>query len=157
MNVSYLAVQATIHDLDDLVPLFDHYRSFYHQPSDVKAAREFLLARLEHAQSMIYIARDSATSQAVGFVQLYPSFSSISMKRVWVLNDLYVQEDRRRQGVAELLLEQARGFAVKTGAKGIELSTAPDNATAQALYHKQGYTKDDEFIHYFLDLTKKSH
>ncbi|MNW27288.1 Acetyltransferase (GNAT) family protein [compost metagenome] len=153
MNVSYSAVQATIHDLDDLVPLFDHYRSFYHQPSDVKAAREFLLARLEHAQSVVFIARDLSNNQAVGFTQLYPSFSSLSMKRVWVLNDLYVLEDCRRQGIAELLLEQARGLAVKTNAKGIELSTAPDNATAQALYQKQGYVRDDEFIHYFLDLT----
>ena len=153
MNVSYSAGQATIHDLDDLVPLFDHYRSFYHQPSDVKAAREFLLARLEHAQSVVFIARDLSNNQAVGFTQLYPSFSSLSMKRVWVLNDLYVLEDCRRQGIAELLLEQARGLAVKTNAKGIELSTAPDNATAQALYQKQGYVRDDEFIHYFLDLT----
>jgi len=153
MNVSYSAMQATIHDLDDLVPLFDHYRSFYHQPSDVKAAREFLLARLEHAQSVVFIARDLSNNQAVGFTQLYPSFSSLSMKRVWVLNDLYVLEDCRRQGIAELLLEQARGLAVKTNAKGIELSTAPDNATAQALYQKQGYVRDDEFIHYFLDLT----
>lgn len=153
MNVSYSAVQATIHDLDDLVLLFDHYRSFYRQPSDVKAARDFLLARLGHAQSVIFIARDLANSQAVGFTQLYPSFSSLSMKRVWVLNDLYVLENCRRQGVAKLLMEQARGFAVKTGAKGIELSTAPDNAAAQALYQKQGYVRDDEFVHYFLDLT----
>jgi hypothetical protein len=37
--------QATIRDLEQLVPLFDGYRQFYDHARDVAAAREFLLAR----------------------------------------------------------------------------------------------------------------
>lgn len=88
--------QATVEDLDTLVPLFDAYRQFYRQPSDMEGARRFLLARFENNQSVIFIAFRNGT--ATGFVQLYPSFSSTAMARILVLNDLFVAADARRQG-----------------------------------------------------------
>ncbi|MBH5320349.1 GNAT family N-acetyltransferase [Paenibacillus sp. GSMTC-2017] len=152
MNINYSVSQATINDLNDLASLFDLYRVFYGQPSNAEGAKQFLFERFDHAESIIYIARCSSTNQAIGFTQLYPTFSSISMKRSWVLNDLYVVEEYRKHGVAKKLLEEVKGFAILTGAKGIALSTAPDNKKAQSLYEQLGYVKDDEYYQYFLTL-----
>lgn len=149
---SIIVQQATLEQLDEVAALFDAYREFYGQSSDPEGARGFLLDRFEHMQSVIFIAIDQGTGRAIGFTQLYPVFSSISMKRAWILNDLYVQESARGRGAAKLLLEQAKLHGRLTGAKGIELSTAPDNTTAQALYEKFGFERDDAFLHYYLTL-----
>lgn len=152
MTMSYSIVQATIDDLTDLAPLFDLYRVFYKQPSNLEGAKEFLFQRFNHAESVIFIARTASDKQAVGFVQLYPTFSSISMKRSWILNDLYVREEHRKEGIAELLLQQVKEFAAKTKAKEIALSTAPDNLKAQSLYEKHDYVRDNQFYQYYLTL-----
>ena len=92
--------QAVLSDLEALVPIFDGYRQFYGRQSDISAAREFLLARFNHGESVLFIAhKDNAP---VGFTQLYPSFSSVSLARVFVLNDLFVHEQARRKGAASM-------------------------------------------------------
>jgi GNAT superfamily N-acetyltransferase len=142
--------QATINDLTQLVPLFDAYRVFYKQPSDKEGAEKFLFERFEHGESVIFMAKDN--EEAVGFTQLYPIFSSVSMQRLWLLNDLFVMEQGRRKGIAEKLMNAAKDFAILTRAKGLTLSTAIDNHDAQRLYERLGYKKDDGFIQYFLRL-----
>ncbi|MEK6226106.1 MAG: GNAT family N-acetyltransferase [Chloroflexota bacterium] len=87
-----------------------------------------------------------------GFTQLYPSFSSVSLKRLWILNDLFVRSDIRRGGVGRALLERARRHAVDTGAKGLVLNTGVTNTPAQTLYESCGWKKDDEFFQYHLFL-----
>ncbi|WP_338068617.1 GNAT family N-acetyltransferase [Paenibacillus paeoniae] len=144
--------QATLEQLEEVVQLFDAWRVFYGQPSDPEGARSFLFDRFEHSESVIFLAIDQVSGQAVGYTQLFPVFSSISMKRSWILNDLYVDESFRGRGAAQLLLDQVKRFGGLTKAKGIELSTAPDNLRAQALYEKNGYKRDEEFLHYFLTL-----
>lgn len=134
-------------DVDALAVLFDAYRQFYRQPSDVPAARAFLAERLRREESVIFFA--VAGDDMLGFTQLYPSFSSVSLRRLWVLNDLYVRPEGRRGGVAKRLLERARQWAVQTGAKGLALATAPDNAAARALYESSGW-RPDGFRHYEL-------
>jgi GNAT superfamily N-acetyltransferase len=140
-------VRATTKDLDDLVPLFDAYRQFYGQRSDPRAARAFLGDRIEHDESVIYVAYADG-GEAAGFTQLYPSFSSVSLKRLWVLNDLFVRSDIRRGGVGRALLERARRHAVETGAKGLILNTAVTNKAAQTLYESCGWHREDEFLQY---------
>ena len=142
-------VRAGIGDLDDLTPLFDGYRQFYGRRSDPAAGREFLRERIERDESVIYIARTDA-NEAAGFTQLYPSFSSVSMQRLWILNDLFVPSDVRRGGVARALLERARRHAIDAGAKGLVLSTGVTNKAAQALYESCGWRRDDEFFQYHL-------
>ena len=142
--------QATINDLKQLVPLFDAYRVFYKQPSDKEGAEKFLFERFEHGESVIFMAKDN--EEAVGFTQLYPIFSSVSMQRLWLLNDLFVMEQGRRKGIAEKLMNAAKDFATLTRAKGLILSTATDNHDAQRLYERLGYKKDDDFVQYFLRL-----
>ncbi len=138
-------------DLHDLVPLFDGYRQFYGQRSDIAGARAFLSDRIQRGESVIYVAY-TGPREAVGFTQLYPSFSSVSLKPLWILNDLFVRSEVRRGGAGRALLERARQHAAETGAKGLVLSTAVTNKTAQNLYESCGWQQDDEFLHYHLFL-----
>jgi len=142
-------VRAGHEDLDDLVPLFDGYRQFYGQRSDFDGARAFLGERLRRSESVIYVAR-SDPDAPVGFTQLYPSFSSVSMKAIWILNDLFVRRDLRRSGVARRLLERAAQHAIETGARGLWLATGVANVAAQRLYESGGWRRDSEFQHYYL-------
>jgi len=150
VNDPILIMQATVRDLEQLAPVFDQYRVFYKQASDLEAAKQFLFEKFEHRESVIFLAKHRPTDQIVGFTQLYPSFSSISLQRTWILNDLFVCADYRKQGIATKLLNQAKEFAALTKAKGLELSTATDNAAAQKCYEGLGYQRDDGFFHYFL-------
>lgn len=145
--------QAGLDDLDKVVPLFDSYRVFYAQDSDVEAARRFLLARMANGESVILIA--SGGAQALGFCQLYPIFSSTSMSRTFVLNDLFVDSQARRLGVAARLLAAAADYATRLGASGLSLSTAIDNHRAQALYEKSGWVRDSQFLTYELALPRE--
>lgn len=132
---------ATVADLDTLAPLFDAYRVFYAQPSDLTRAREFLQQRLSQSQSTVLLAQlDGA---AAGFTQLYPLFSSVRTAPLWLLNDLYVAPQARRRGVAQGLLQAAAEFARAQGAAGLMLETARDNAPARALYRAAGWSEDD--------------
>lgn len=139
-------VRAELDDLETLVPLFDGYRMFYRQPSDPVGARAFLAERLKRSESVVFLA--VADGVVVGFTQLYPSFSSVSMRRLWVLNDLFVAPEGRRSGAGRALLERAERWARETGAKGLTLSTEITNLAAQRLYESAGWTKDADFVHY---------
>ena len=139
-------VRAELDDLEALVPLFDGYRAFYGQKSDPAGARAFLTERIRRGESVIFLA--VVDRAVVGFTQLYPLFSSVSMKRLWLLNDLFVAPDARKSGAGRALLERAERWAAETGAKGMTLSTQLTNTTAQRLYESCGWTKDDEFLHY---------
>lgn len=143
--------RATPDDLDALTRLFDAYRVFYRQASDPALARAFLHERLQRAESVIFIAR-GASGDAVGFTQLYPSFSSVSARRTWILNDLFVVRDARRRGVARALMERARAFASETGALRLMLETAEDNHPGRSLYESLGYLHDAGTRHYILAL-----
>ena len=142
--------QATMKDLEGAATLFNMYRTFYQQTPDLDGAKAFIKSRLENEDSVIIVAK--LNHEYVGFTQLYPTFSSISMKRAWILNDMFVDSKARNQGVGGKLLQKAKVFASETGAKSITLETTPDNEAAQGLYEKNGYKKDDQFYHYYLEL-----
>ncbi|WP_299340982.1 GNAT family N-acetyltransferase [uncultured Pseudoxanthomonas sp.] len=142
--------RATLADLDTIVPLFDRYRVFYGKPSDPALARAFMRARLERAESVVLLAWIDA--QAVGFTQLYPAFSSVSAAHVWVLNDLLVLPDARRNGIARALLSSAADFARADGALRLELETDHDNAAAQALYRAMGWIPYEGTLRFRLSL-----
>ncbi|MCI4342998.1 MAG: GNAT family N-acetyltransferase [Thermoplasmata archaeon] len=139
--------RATVDDLDSVAPLFNAYRIFYAQESDLGAARLFLQGRLSQGQSEVWVAEDP--DRALGFVQMYPTFSSVSLGPVLVLNDLFVLPDARLRGVGARLLEAARARGLAVGAHYLELSTAVDNP-AQRLYEACGWKLDREFLHYEL-------
>ena len=143
--------QATVADLDLLVPLFDAYRQFYRRPGDLDLARRFLLDRLRHNQSVIFVALQRNGS-AVGFTQLFPSFSSASAGRIFILNDLFVAPQARRRGVGAALLDAAAKFGRAAGALRLTLSTEVSNETAQALYEANGWRRQTDFYVYNLPL-----
>lgn len=140
-------VKAKLIHLDKVTDLFDAYRQFYQQTSDVENAKEFIRKRLEQQDSQILLALEDS-EKALGFTQLFPSFSSVSMKPVWILNDLYVAGFARQRGVAEALLSAAQDLAKSTGAISIKLVTATNNLAAQSLYIKNGYSKVVTFEQY---------
>ncbi|WP_413299470.1 GNAT family N-acetyltransferase [Bacillus sp. 1P10SD] len=139
--------KATINELEVVAELFDLYRVFYEQTSDINAAKEFLNKRIVNEESVIFLALEG--NVALGFVQLYPSFSSVSMKRSWVLNDLYVKKEARGQGVGENLIKTALHFAKESGAKGVFLETGKENVNAQRLYEKIGFVQETNYFYYY--------
>ena len=143
-------VAATPADVGEVAPLFDAYRQFYRKPSDVEAARRFLFARLSKGESVLFLARHEGT--AVGFVHLYPAFSSIELRRLWILNDLYVAPEARKLGVGRALTQRARELGEATRANCLTLETASDNAPAQRLYESLGWRREQEFYRYVLPL-----
>ncbi|MBU6246722.1 MAG: GNAT family N-acetyltransferase [Xanthomonadaceae bacterium] len=141
---------ADLDDLDHLAPLLDAYRQFYGQPSDPARARDFLAERLARGESLVLLAERDG--EAAGFTQLYPLFSSVRLVRTWLLNDLFVVPSARRGGVARALLQAAAEQARARGAASVSLSTALDNAPAQALYESLGWVRDTRFCEYGLTL-----
>lgn len=133
--------RASLADLDLLVPLFNAYRCFYAQASDLTRARDFLRERMERDESVILLA--TLDGRIAGFTQLYPMFTSVRTARLWILNDLYVDASARRNGVARALLDAAAGFAREQGAAGISLETSRDNTTARALYRAAGWHEEE--------------
>ena len=143
--------RAEVNDLTEIAKLFNGYRIFYKQDSDLGLALSFLTQRIVHSESIIFFAKDG-DGNYLGFTQLYPIFSSVSAQRTWLLNDLFVDESARGKGIATLLLNQAKAFAKETKSKGIALETEITNKNAQSLYEHLGYEKDVEHFCYFLTL-----
>ncbi|HDX8365398.1 TPA: GNAT family N-acetyltransferase [Aeromonas dhakensis] len=139
--------QATPADLEETSYLFDAYRQFYGQEPDHGAAAGFIAERLANADSVIFLARNEM-GETMGFAQLYPAFSSVAMKRMWYLNDLFVAESARQQGVARALLKRVANFAKETDALTVKLATSISNHPAKSLYESEGYQKVIAFDHY---------
>ncbi|MDK8188479.1 GNAT family N-acetyltransferase [Paenibacillus sp. UMB7766-LJ446] len=165
--MTYRIRRAELGDVNKVAQLFNEYRMFYDQLTDLNGANEYIRERSERNESVILIAelevntdkREESSltdkpisSEVGGFVQLYPSFSSVSMRPIWVLNDLYVHADHRQKGIARKLLQAAQRLADESGAVRIVLSTAISNKKAQALYESEGYTLDTEFMYYELQV-----
>ena len=134
---------------DDIVliaPLFDAYRVFYGQASDLSAAKVFLLERFVNDETLVFLAKYNG--KPVGFTQLYKTFSSVTLQQFLILNDLFVRNDYRKKGIGESLLEKAKAYCVERGFKGLALETAIDNP-AQKLYERLGWQKSTDFFHYF--------
>jgi GNAT superfamily N-acetyltransferase len=152
--VGIKVIRAGVDDVNTVAPLLDQYRQFYGQKPDLRGATDFLTERLRARQSVVFLAVEEDDSPAVGlgFVQLYPSFSSVRMRPLWILNDLFVAQQARRGGVARLLMDAALGLARSTGAARLVLSTAKDNVPAKSLYLSLGYRVDEVFDHLELPL-----
>lgn len=151
----FIVRRATIEDLDLLVPLFDAYRQSYRKASDRVLARKFLLERFEREESIIFLAIQP-NGTALGFTQLYPSFSSASAVRIFILNDLFVVPEARRTGVGRALLKTAEECGKTAGAARLTLSTEVTNVTAQALYESEGWVRQTDFYNYQLSWAAES-
>ncbi|WBX98467.1 GNAT family N-acetyltransferase [Chryseobacterium gambrini] len=138
--------KAQLADVQQLSELFDQYRIFYHKDSDIPAAEKFLTERIENNDSEIFVAENEG--KLVGFVQLYPLFSSTRMKRYWLLNDLYVNENYRGKGFSKQMIEASKELAKSTDAAGILLETGKSNDIGNKLYPSCGFEIYDEVNFY---------
>ena len=142
--------EAGVSDLDAAAPLFDAYRQFYGFPSDLRACHKFLRERISRAESRVFLV--NSDDQPAGFMQLYPSFSSLSLRPVWILYDLFVAAAARNAGIATSLLERARALGIETGASELSLSTATTNVDAQRVYNRLGWVQDKAYYYYNLTI-----
>ncbi|MFD1769369.1 GNAT family N-acetyltransferase [Sphingobacterium suaedae] len=139
--------QANVADLEDIISLFEAYRTFYRHPSDLQGCRKFLTERLAHKESVIFIVY--LEGKPVGFTQLYPKYSSARLAKNWILNDLFVDSDARNRGLGQQLIQTAVEFAQIDGATFVQLETQVENVIAQSLYKKMGFAlqePDTEFL-----------
>jgi ribosomal protein S18 acetylase RimI-like enzyme len=140
-----------------VIEMFDKYRVFYKQPSNIELAKNFIQSRLDNNESVIFVATvaDNNNVIPIGFTQLYPKFSSGKAIKIWVLNDLYVEPTYRKLGVGESLIKYALKYAKEDKASHVELSTAIDNYTAQSLYDSIGFKRQNpstDFFNYKIEL-----
>jgi len=140
--------KATLHEATDISQLFDSYRIFYRKESDLKAAESFIKERLENEDSVIYYVKNEK-DQICGFTQLYPSFSSTKMKRMWILNDLYVQASDRGKGYSKALINQVKKLCQETDACGILLETETSNTIGNQLYPAVGFELESNNFYFW--------
>jgi len=150
MDAAFELRRATRSDIDAVAPLFDAYRQFYRRATDPCGAQAFIGERLTRGESVIFLAEQAR--EALGFTQLYPSFTSAGMARIFVLNDLFVRPAARGCGIGASLLRRAAEFAREQDAVRLVLSTETTNVAAQALYAREGWQRDETFLTYQLPL-----
>ncbi|WP_447762751.1 N-acetyltransferase family protein [Sphingopyxis panaciterrae] len=142
--------RATLNDLESVAQLFDLYRQFYGRAADPAESARFIEARLAQGDSIILIAE--LDGRIAGFTQLFPSFSSLGMAPIHVLNDLYVAAEARGNKVGKALIDAAADLARKQGAVRLTLSTETSNARAQHVYETGGWQREVDFYTYNLKL-----
>jgi ribosomal protein S18 acetylase RimI-like enzyme len=150
----YRIEEVAADDAELVAPLFDAYREFYKCEPDSPRALAYLRERLAKGDSTIFAAveGEGAGRRAIGFTQLYPTWESLDMGKMYVLYDLFVDSTVRRRGVGRALLDRAVGFARKNGAVVVLLETAKDNVHAKGLYESAGWTLDEQFDTYHFEL-----
>jgi GNAT superfamily N-acetyltransferase len=139
-------VTATMDDIDALMPLVAGYRTFYGQKNDAFSERAFIVHRIRTGSSHILIARGGG--EALGFAQLFPFFSTVRLGPALILEDLFVEADARKRGVATALLDAALTHAHSINARVMFLETAVDNERAQRVYERNGWTREAQFYKY---------
>ncbi len=142
-------IKANTNTIQKVTGVFDLYRQFYGQDSDFDGCADYLVQRQEADEATVFFAQNS-TGEVIGFTQIYPTFSSVSLRRDLVLNDLFVLETARGQGIARKLLQAAKGHALDVGSKGILLETDIINTNAQALYESFGFERVTDHYFYYL-------
>ena len=144
-------IKANVNHIKQVGELFDLYRQFYKYKSNVHVSTNYISERISNNESIIFLALTENNNSA-GFVQLYETFGSLHLGKIIILYDLYVKEECRKHGIGKKLMEKSEEYAKSIGAKGIELSTAKDNLSAQSLYEKIGYIRDNEFYSYSYEI-----
>lgn len=142
--------EANLENLDELAALFDRYRVFYEQESNLIEGKSFLRNRILNNESLIFVAYNEEKVMT-GFVQLYPIFSSTKMKRLWLLNDLFVHPDFRGQGISKALINEAKELCRTSESCGMILETSKANSIGNSLYQSTGFELDNEHNYYCWD------
>ncbi|TDU76848.1 GNAT family N-acetyltransferase [Streptomyces sp. KS 21] len=135
-------------DVDVAGGLFRGYLDFYEvKVEDPDRPRAFLAERIRAGESLVLLA-DIPEAGTVGFAQVYRTFSSLALRPVWILSDLYVDPSGRRTGAGRALLRDVLRRAREAGVAGVQLETAYDNHVAQSLYEAEGFERDAFHVYF---------
>jgi len=149
----HIIKQATLDDLNEITELLSQYLLFYQREKTKEAINAFIRERFEKSESIIFLAIDASNNdRAIGLTQLYPMFSTLSLGKVWILNDLYINHDYRKSGLGKKLIDAAVTFAKDSGAIRLDLKTEPENKPAKNLYEKYGFSYDETYCNYSLKI-----
>jgi len=143
--------KATTSHLEGLASVFNLYQMFYQKDSNAEGAKQFLKARMDNNESVIYVALSENDNEVIGFVQLYPLFSSVRMQKLWLLNDLYVKLEHRNKGISKNLIAMSKKLCKETQAAGLMLETGKNNTTGNQLYPATGFKLNTEHNFYYWD------
>jgi GNAT superfamily N-acetyltransferase len=139
----------TVEEFEELLPLIAAYQRFYEvEEVDEERNRAFFRRFLAPSQDGLLLGARRG-GRLVGYACLYWHFSSLEAVETVLMNDLYVVESVRGQGVGRALIEATTEVARERGAPSVEWSTAPDNHTAQRLYDATGAERS-EWVSYEL-------
>jgi ribosomal protein S18 acetylase RimI-like enzyme len=141
-------VKCTEEHLVSLVDIFEDYRQFCGFERSKNETKAFLKKLICNGESTIFVAIDSEKNSVMGFVNLYPCYSSLALQRLWILNDLGVASSYRGRGVSKALIQRVQEFAQETNAIRIELKTELKNTTARSLYKSMNFTVDSDNVYY---------
>ncbi|MGL2993914.1 N-acetyltransferase family protein [Flavobacterium sp. TSSA_36] len=144
--------KATLDDLDALAELFDQYLVFYKKKSNLATHKTYLKQRLVNNEAIVFMAFDEQNN-AIGFALNYITFSSLALNKIVILNDLFVDATIRKKGYARQLIEETKKLAQEIGSPIVRLRTAKNNFTAQSLYQKMGFVRDEHLYGYDLTLS----
>jgi GNAT superfamily N-acetyltransferase len=138
-------------DREQLLALMDAYIvDFYGWPRPARERLEALVDLLAEGREGAQLVVQGEDRDLVGFATLYFTWSTLSVARIAILNDLYVSAAARGSGVAAALFQAARALARDRGCAEMEWQTAADNHRAQAFYAKMGGRRGD-WVSYSID------
>jgi GNAT superfamily N-acetyltransferase len=138
--------RATAADVAAIAPLFDAYRAFFTGGNRLGESRSFLEERIARDESIVFLAREeSEDGEAVGFVQLYPLWSSWYCRRIWFLSDLYVTESARKRGIGRQLVERVIDYARETNAASVMVELPRREPHLEEFYRRLGFVRDAVF------------
>nr|WP_321356402.1 GNAT family N-acetyltransferase [uncultured Draconibacterium sp.] len=140
---------AKLSDITELTRLMMKFRAFYQQKSNHEELQTFIKSRITNDDSVIFVVEGN--NELIGYAQLYPSFSTIKLSDIWILNDLFVLESFRDKGVASQLIDTVLGFSEKGQRKQVWLLTENDNKRARQLYKRKGFI-NTKFEHYVCNI-----
>jgi len=138
--------RASVEDLELVLPLVRAYRLFYEQEPDDARERRFIEKHLRDGTSTLFIAL--AGERAVGFEQIFESWSTVRLAPVLILEDLFVEPTFRGYGIGRSLIYAALAFARESGVAGMSLETAVSNERAQKVYEREGWERERKFYKY---------
>jgi ribosomal protein S18 acetylase RimI-like enzyme len=137
--------RATAADVAAFAPLFDAYRAFFTGGKRLEESRSFLEERIARDESIVFVARDGSEEEAVGFIQLYPLWSSWYCRRIWFLSDLYVTESARKRSIGRQLVERVIVYARETKAASVMVELPRREPHLEEFYRRLGFERDAVF------------
>lgn len=120
-------------DDEALIPFIIAFWRAHHAETDAENARADICEWTKEKHDLFLIERDG---ERVGFLHLNMRGDTVC----WI-EDVFVAEEHRRQGIAGKAIGLAEEMLKARGVKGVSMDVVPDNLPALRLYHRLGYDR----------------